>query len=69
MKALTDRQGEVLDYIKSCRLPPTLRAIGAQFGFSHEAAHQHVKALEKKGYLERLPFASRGLIVKQGAVG
>ena len=26
MKALTDRQGEVLDYIKSCRLPPTLRA-------------------------------------------
>lgn len=55
MKAITRRQGEVLGYIKSFvssrRYPPTIREISSNFSISVKGAYDHVKALEKKGYL------------------
>jgi repressor LexA len=63
---LTDRQKAVLDYIsKSIEkrgYPPTLREIGEHMGIrSTNGVNDHLKALEKKGYLEREDLKSRAL--------
>jgi repressor LexA len=63
---LTDRQQEVLDFIgKSIErrgYPPTLREIGEHMGIrSTNGVNDHLKALEKKGYLEREDLKSRAL--------
>jgi len=56
MKAITSRQSEVLDYIKAFigehHFPPTMREISENFSISVKGAYDHVKALEKKGYLK-----------------
>lgn len=53
MKRLTARQTEVLDFIRSFiekhSYPPTMREIAANFQISPKGAHDHVKALERKG--------------------
>lgn len=64
--ALTDRQKQVLDFIsESIRArgyPPTLREIGERMGIrSTNGVNDHLKALEKKGYLEREDLKSRAL--------
>ncbi|MDC7239662.1 MAG: transcriptional repressor LexA [Spirochaetales bacterium] len=52
MKALTKRQGEILDFIRSYiqdnQYPPSIREIGRYFSISVKGAYDHVKALEKK---------------------
>lgn len=63
---LTDRQREILSFIgQSIRergYPPTLREIGTQFGIkSTNGVNDHLRALEKKGYLEREDLKSRAL--------
>ena len=63
---LTDRQQQVLKFIRDCvagdGLPPTRAEIAHALGFSSpNAAEQHVKALVNKGVLEWVPGASRGL--------
>src|SRR5215813_1087651 len=63
---LTDRQREILEFItQSIRergYPPTLREIGVQFGIrSTNGVNDHLRALEKKGYLEREDLKSRAL--------
>jgi repressor LexA len=56
MKALTNRQTEVLEFIKDYRSKnsylPALREIADYFEISVKAAHDHVKALEKKGVIK-----------------
>ncbi|HZS36212.1 MAG TPA: transcriptional repressor LexA [Polyangia bacterium] len=71
---LTDRQQAVLDFISLSierrGYPPTLREIGEQFGIrSTNGVNDHLKALEKKGYLEREELKSRALrpISSEGA--
>jgi len=64
--ALTDRQREVLDFIgesiQERGYPPTLREIGERFGIrSTNGVNDHLKALEKKGYLIREDLKSRAL--------
>ena len=66
---LTDRQSEILKLIRelteSSGFPPTRAEIAEKMGFrSVNAAEQHLRALEKKGALEILQGASRGLRVK-----
>jgi repressor LexA len=66
---LTARQGEILklirDLTESSGFPPTRAEIAERMGFrSVNAAEQHLRALEKKGALEILQGASRGLRVK-----
>lgn len=63
---LTDRQKEVLDYISQSiserGYPPTLREIGERMGIrSTNGVNDHLKALEKKGYLQREDLKSRAL--------
>jgi repressor LexA len=72
--ALTDRQREILDFITRSiakrGYPPTLREIGSHFGIkSTNGVNDHLRALEKKGYLHREDLKSRALrpIVSAGA--
>ena len=63
---LTDRQRQVLDFISdSIRkrgFPPTLREIGSHFGIrSTNGVNDHLRALEKKGFLHREDLKSRAL--------
>jgi SOS regulatory protein LexA len=63
---LTPRQYEILELIRShiaeegC--PPTRAEISDALGFrSPNAAEEHLRALERKGYLEIVPNSSRGI--------
>src|SRR5258708_2054885 len=63
---LTDRQRQVLDFISRSierrGYPLTLREIGEQMGIkSTNGVNDHLKALEKKGYLAREDLKSRAL--------
>src|SRR5262245_60501074 len=66
MDELTARQAEVLqliaDFLQGTGFPPTRAEIAQQLGFrSANAAEEHLRALERKGYIEMLPGASRGI--------
>lgn len=66
MQKLTERQCVVLDYIRACvdanGYPPTLREIGRHMGISStNGVNDHLRALEKKGYLTRQDMKSRTL--------
>lgn len=66
MIKLTNRQQEVLDLIKNAIVetgfPPTRAEIANQLGFkSPNAAEEHLKALSRKGAIEMIPGASRGI--------
>jgi len=62
---LTARQREVFDFIgsfiKERGYPPSVREIGEHFHIYPRAAFDHLKALERKGYLKRQGSMSRGL--------
>jgi len=62
---LTDRQREIFDFIKTFikerGYPPSIREIGAHFHIYPRAVLDHLRALEKKGYLRRQGTMSRGL--------
>jgi len=67
MEALTDRQLEVLRFIarqsEEQGYPPTIREIGEALDIrSTNGVNDHLKALERKGYLSRDPVKSRALI-------
>ena len=65
---LTRRQKEVLDFIKQFLLkngfPPSIREIGAHFGIYPRAVFDHIKALERKGFIKRTMAKSRGIEVQ-----
>jgi repressor LexA len=68
MEALTDRQSEILQLIRELTevsgFPPTRAEIAERMGFrSVNAAEQHLRALEKKGAIDILSGASRGIRV------
>ena len=70
MEELTARQAEVLqliaDFLQATGFPPTRAEIAAQLGFrSANAAEDHLRALERKGYIEMLPGASRGIRLRE----
>ena len=66
MIKLTKRQAEVLDLVKrhidETGYPPTRAEIATHLGFkSANAAEEHLKALARKGAIEMVPGASRGI--------
>jgi repressor LexA len=66
MSDLTPRQSEVLRFIQrsltETGMPPTRAEIAAQLGFrSPNAAEEHLRTLARKGVIELLPSASRGI--------
>ncbi|MCZ6559604.1 MAG: transcriptional repressor LexA [Gammaproteobacteria bacterium] len=69
MRQLTPRQKEILqmiqDFIADYGMPPTRADIARELGFkSANAAEEHLRALQKKGVLELIPGASRGIQLK-----
>ncbi|MCH7821858.1 MAG: transcriptional repressor LexA [Proteobacteria bacterium] len=69
MRQLTPRQSQILDMIQEfmtkCGMPPTRAEIASELGFkSANAAEEHLRALQKKGVLELVPGASRGIRLK-----
>jgi repressor LexA len=74
MDELTERQGEILRLVRELTevsgFPPTRAEIARSMGFrSVNAAEQHLRALEKKGVIEILSGASRGIRVKDTKIG
>ena len=66
MEKLTNRQNEVLDYIKSYvakhGYPPTVREIGKALGLNSSATIQsHISSLENKGYIRKTNSKYRSL--------
>ena len=63
MRELTDRQREVLGFMRSFQMkhgvPPTVRELGERFRITPRAAFDHLRALERKGELQRRPSAGR----------
>ena len=69
MNPLTPRQAQILHFIQDAvegnGFPPTLVEIARAFRFrSPNAAADHLKALERKGAIEMLAGASRGIRLK-----
>lgn len=66
MQGLTKRQAQTLDLIRQSieerGYPPTLREIGTSMGIrSTNGVNDHLRALERKGYLRREDMKSRAL--------
>ena len=66
MDELTPRQQEILDLIRERiareGMPPTRAEIARTLGFrSANAAEQHLRALARKGAIQLMPGASRGI--------
>jgi repressor LexA len=67
MADLTQRQlivlGFIAQHIETKRFPPTIREIGLAVGIrSTNGVNDHLKALERKGYLSRSEMKSRALV-------
>ena len=72
MRDMTARQREVLEFMRSFSdrhgVPPAVREIAERFGFTARAAFDHLRALERKGMLERRVTgkrASRTLVLPE----
>src|SRR5438445_9549739 len=63
MRELTSRQREVLGFMRSFQakhgVPPTVRELGERFRITPRAAFDHLRALERKGELQRRPSVGR----------
>jgi len=69
MSELTPRQREILKLIQESvaesGMPPTRAEIAEAFGFkSPNAAEEHLRALQRKGVIDLIPNASRGIQLK-----
>jgi len=69
MSDLTPRQRQILKFIQQCiaenGMPPTRAEIAQKFGFkSANAAEEHLRALQRKGVIDLIPGASRGIQLK-----
>jgi repressor LexA len=76
MRELTSRQQEVLSFMRGFQakhgVPPTVREIGERFRITPRAAFDHLRALERKGELQRRPSVgrtSRALTIPDAGAG
>lgn len=76
MRELTSRQRDVLEFIRAFTarqgMPPTVREIGERFRVTPRAAFDHLRALERKGALQRRAAGrrtSRALTPTDGPTG
>jgi repressor LexA len=65
MSELTEKQRQVLvflkEYISKYGYPPTVREIGGHFGILWSAARNHLRAIDRKGFIKINPSKSRGI--------
>lgn len=71
MKGLTEKQRRVFEFIKvhivRNNRPPTIREIGKEFAMNSTGSVRDVlRALVKKGFIEKDPGVSRGIRIKVG---
>ncbi|HXD95078.1 MAG TPA: transcriptional repressor LexA [Candidatus Acidoferrum sp.] len=76
MRELTTRQHDVLNFMRSFTarhgVPPTVREIGEKFRVTPRAAFDHLRALERKGMLQRRTApgrTARALTLSEAAGG
>ncbi len=66
-KKLTDKQSNILEFIKKntkeSGFPPSVREIGENFGITVKGAYDHIKAIEKKGFITTQQNKSRAIVV------
>ncbi|PHA01017.1 LexA repressor [Bacillus pseudomycoides] len=73
MKPLTERQSQILNFmkqrIKEDGYPPTVREIGDAIGLaSTSTVHGHLVKLEDYGYIHRDPTKPRAIKILQEAL-
>ena len=65
MKELTKKQKNILEYIERYVLsqgyPPTIRDMGENFSITPKGAYDHLKAIEKKGYIKCIKNRRRAI--------
>jgi len=65
MKTLTKKQEHIFNFIKetiNCSgFPPTVREIGEKFSITVKGAYDHLKAIEKKGFIRCTQNKSRAI--------
>lgn len=70
MKELTAKQDAIFTFIKdsivTTGFPPTVREIGDDFGITVKGAYDHLKAIEKKGYIKCSQNKSRAIEITEG---
>jgi repressor LexA len=68
MKALTQKQDQILQFIQSFTedqgYPPTVREIGYHFKIRSSSVFDHMEALKQKGYLEKERSKPRALRIR-----
>jgi len=73
MKDLTEKQLAILEYIQTYisdqGYPPTIREIGDRFEITAKGAYDHLKAIEKKGYIKCEKNRSRAIELLKTASG
>ncbi len=66
-KDLTDKQQLIFEFLKEkindSGFPPTVREIGDRFGITVKGAYDHLKAIEKKGYIRTEQNKSRAIVI------
>lgn len=64
-KPLTKKQDRIFefirDHVQDTGYPPTVREIGMNFRISEKGAYDHLNAIEKKGYIRRIPKKPRAI--------
>ena len=73
MKDLTEKQQAILNFIeesiRSQGYPPTIREIGDTFQITAKGAYDHLKAIEKKGYIKCVKNRSRAIELLRTSAG
>lgn len=67
--SLTEKQSKVYhfisEHVERLGFPPTVREIASYFNVSAKAAHDHLKAVARKGYIRLFAGSARGIEVIQ----
>lgn len=67
---LTPKQLRLLTFVRDFRhakgYSPTMQELADEFEVSKVTVFEHVEALQRKGFLERLPHKARSLQIKEG---
>jgi len=66
-KPLTEKQNNIFQFIKEAikvdGYPPTVREIGDEFNITVKGAYDHLKAIEKKGFIKTQQNKSRAILI------
>ena len=67
MIPLTEKQQELLDYLKSCERSPSFDEMRDALGLrSKSGVHRLVRSLEERGFIRRIPNRARAIEIVDG---